>query len=263
MNVLGKRKTENINKFEDFASEGGRRGRIEFHDKITKELKRMNSENLTKKKNKNQKISNKKSRNFGPKKIFKYGRKKKLLNLEKLGSRLAEFSSLSKKKNSFSLSDNEFEEFEFLPPHQNTNKSSKTQKKFLPKRVVKRNLTHHITEVKLAGEDEKRLYPVIRDSDLKMPSNIQSMLNKMTMDDDNKTTESLLDKAMRKTYRNLTKAVEEVSLRRRRPSERGVLRSVGVGGVKRGVIKKGGGRRGVSSGGVGVGGKSVGSDEFV
>ena len=61
-----------------------------------------------------------------------------------------------------------------------------------------------------------KFFPVVHDSSLKFPKKYQSMLNRLAVDDDNKTTDSMLKRAIKKTYANLAKAVKKANKRGKR-----------------------------------------------
>jgi hypothetical protein len=209
MQVLGKRKSlQNSYSYKDYASEGTRQKPVNFeYMPSKKKYKRMNSEKLKK----NTRKKRGKGKNQKKRKIFRYNRPKKNLDLDKLGQRLVKFSKISNLSRDSEISDKDEREDSWSP-----------ERDMAKMKKVKKNMISNITELKLSDKQggSKMMYPVIKDSDMKMPDDIQNMLNKMAMDDDNRTTESILDRAMRKTYTNLTKAVEGVSLRRRRPYSR-------------------------------------------
>lgn len=54
------------------------------------------------------------------------------------------------------------------------------------------------------------IFPVINDNDIKMPKKIQKMLNKCKMDDDNDTTDSLIDRAINKNMENLCFSLKKI-----------------------------------------------------
>lgn len=141
---------------------------------------------------------------------------KRVLTTEELLGNLSQFQYADKRKKSkFCNSESSLDSYadsvtsvgiKKLKIGKNVGNSWKREKRNIK---IKTNFIDNVSALKLKDKKKQKIYPIINEKDLKIPENLKDKLNRMDMDNDNRTTESILDHGVRKNFTNLMKAVNQ------------------------------------------------------